>query len=706
MRKHRIRNALAVLIALTLTAQLTVLQIDWHAMARATADALRAPATSANVPAASRSIQAVTADMPRPADRASSSPVGVLDARLGAVIRPADGTSSPTPSPTVTPTVTSTLTTTPTTTQTFTATPTASPTATTTWTVTSTPSATATGTATLSPTITPTLTPVVSYYFAEGYTGQVSTNGKAAFTETLNILNPGSSTAFVTITYYFEGGGTPQTVNRTISPASILRESVNTDVGQDKGVAAVVASPQRIYASRTITRVSGTGVHLDGSNAAGITVPSRTWAFPEGYVGITFQEYIVLFNPGTVASTATLQLAPQAASATGARSTTVTVPAMGRTTVNLRAFYNDPKVKAVAALVSSDQPLVAERVEYFGDGIGSGKAGTIVGSGAPPAGPQFRIPFGSSGGGSPSTGAVKFLAQGDQQYITLLNPPGSGSPVQVTATFADSSGKTLGTPLQVTVASGTRQTILANSVLGTSAVSAFSATISATGSILVEATQYYGGSPNVGSHPGVIVPAAAASISDAFLSELSTQLADGTSVNRQVFLYNPGPSPLQVNATYFGAGATTITTPTLTVTATGTPTSTVTATATATSTVTATATATATAQTVTGTPSPSATGTPTATLTSTPSATATLTLTATVTYTVTPTATATVVPIAYTVPAGGILAVNVNSGAGTTGPTGAEYKIAPGSSGTFVAYSVGTTSDGLFADEDSGVPAF
>jgi hypothetical protein len=40
------------------------------------------------------------------------------------------------------------------------------------------------------------------------------------------------------------------------------------------------------------------------------------------------------------------------------------------------------------------------------------------------------------------------------------------------------------------------------------------------------------------------------------------------------------------------------------------------------------------------------------------------------------------------------------------GALGAEFAIASGSSGSFVAYSVGTTGDGLAATEDSAIPAF
>ncbi|MGH2411017.1 MAG: hypothetical protein ACRDGS_11700, partial [Chloroflexota bacterium] len=143
---------------------------------------------------------------------------------------------------------TSTATATNTAVNTATATPTATTTATATAThtaVPATPSSTATATATPPPG-----SPTTDY-FAEGYTGLAATNGRATFTEVLNILNPSASlTVPITITYYIQGASssTTMTITRTANPHSVLRESVNTDVGNDKIVAAVVTSPRRVYA--------------------------------------------------------------------------------------------------------------------------------------------------------------------------------------------------------------------------------------------------------------------------------------------------------------------------------------------------------------------------------------------------------------------------------------------------------------------------
>ncbi|HKC73005.1 MAG TPA: glycosyltransferase family 39 protein, partial [Chloroflexota bacterium] len=65
-------------------------------------------------------------------------------------------------------------------------------------------------------------------YFAEGYTGRLSTTGRAAVDESLAMHSASPFPATVTITYLFEHGS-PVVVTRTIGPDATLRESVNAD---------------------------------------------------------------------------------------------------------------------------------------------------------------------------------------------------------------------------------------------------------------------------------------------------------------------------------------------------------------------------------------------------------------------------------------------------------------------------------------------
>ena len=403
-------------------------------------------------------------------------------------------------------------------------------------------------TATPSPTSTPVATGPTRAYFAEGYTGQAATNGTASFTEALNIFNPGTVGAQATITYYIQGAQQPLTIARNVVAGSILRESVNSDVGADRIVAAVITSPQRLYITRTITRISPTGARLDGSTTQPTSAPATTWGFPEGYTGVTFQQYLTVLNPGNTQANVTVLLAPQAASARNARTLRLVVPSRSRATANIRALNLDSTVKSVGMLISSDQPIVPERVIYFGEGTGSGKFGSTASSGSTAAAQSFQFGYGTSGGLGAS-GA----AQGDQQYITLLNPTLYGAPVQVTASFIDSLGHSVGNARVVMVAAGTRQTVGVDQALGPTPIGPFSVILNATAPIEAEAAQYYGGSPNLGRHSGVAFLPARISGGSLFLSDLSTLLADGSPMQRTVYLQNPGPAAVAVSATYYGS---------------------------------------------------------------------------------------------------------------------------------------------------------
>jgi hypothetical protein len=435
-------------------------------------------------------------------------------------------------------------------TATATATPTGTAAASATSTVTGTITATPAASVTATPTLPPSLTGPTAAYFAEGYTGTAAVNGRATFTETLNILNPSTRTATVTITYYLQGSTTPLAFTRTISPTTILRESVNTDVGPDKFVAAVVTAPQRVFVTRTITRVAPDGSRLDGSTTLPVSAPGRFWGFPEGYTGVTFQQYLTILNPSSSQANVTITLAPQASSAAGAKTLNLTVPALSRATANIRSLNLDNPAKSIGMVINSDQPIVPERVLYFGDGAGSGKFGSTVSRGMGNATNQFYLAYGSSGGSATSSSGV-VTQVGNQDFITLLNT--SSGAVQVTATFFDQSGRVIRQSQPVTVAPGTRNTIIANNVLGSAPVTLYSAVLRGNGPFMAESAQYFNGSPNVGKHPGVNYPLQPQGNSDVFLSALATQLQDNTTVNSTVFLYNPGSAPLQVTGTYFGA---------------------------------------------------------------------------------------------------------------------------------------------------------
>ena len=177
-----------------------------------------------------------------------------------------------------------------------------------------------------------------------------------------------------------------------------LQEPASADACGDKVVAVGVTSSRHLAVTRTIERVAANGSRLDGSTTLLVGAPARTWAFPEAHTGVTFQEYATFLNPTATEANVTILLAPQAISAAGARHLTLTVPPLSRVTPNIRALNLTSPAKPVAKLVSSDVPLVAERVIYFGEGVGSGKFGSTVSAGIGQGSRDLHIAIGRSGG--------------------------------------------------------------------------------------------------------------------------------------------------------------------------------------------------------------------------------------------------------------------------------------------------------------------
>jgi len=378
-------------------------------------------------------------------------------------------------------------------------------------------------------------------YFAEGYTGRLATNGKANFDETLSILNANPFTATVQIQYLIEGGA-PVLVTRSIAPTSTLRESVNTDVGSDKNVAAVVSSASRVTAERVIRRTGTAGV-LDANSSLGNPSLGKTFYFAEGYTGASFQEYLTLANPGNTTANVTVNFAPQGATGSVTQTLTLQIPPQGRVTRNIRRDTLGIPNKSLGLVVTSDQPIMAERVLYFGDGDGSAKYGSTAKAGIQTVGNQYIFAYGSAGG----TGLAQ--SPGDQSFVTVLNPGTSPVSSTIVAQFYDALGRSIGST-SLAVAPGTRETINANQAVSNTA-SIYATVLTSASPFVAEKPQYFGGSPNAGAHPGVAPTGAPAGVKSAAFPDLNLVDAAGQAEQQTVFLYNPTTAPIAVTGTYY-----------------------------------------------------------------------------------------------------------------------------------------------------------
>lgn len=250
-------------------------------------------------------------------------------------------------------------------------------------------------------------TPTTTAYLAEGYTA-------ADFDEYITLGNPGPTPANVDIEYLIRGGGNVS--QHIVVPANHRSTAVvKSVVGLDKQVSAVVNSDVPILVERPMYFSYGgwTGGHV----TAGVTSPSSTFYFAEGYTGDGFDEYITVANPNSSPANLNFDYLLNSGSPVH---TSFTIGAKTRETFNVRDFVGTGK--EVSTKLTSDLPVVAERPMYFFYGgwgpllgpIGGGHA--AVGVTAPLT--NWLFPEGYTG-------------VGFKEYLTLENPNGSAADVTI-----------------------------------------------------------------------------------------------------------------------------------------------------------------------------------------------------------------------------------------------------------------------------------
>lgn len=366
------------------------------------------------------------------------------------------------------------------------------------------------------------LRPSNQWYFAEGFTGQ---GPNVFFHETLTLLNVQDSAATGTITYQLPDGST-RSVPVSVGPHSVLTEDVNSDIGSNKFVSAVVKATVPIYAERTITRTNAQQKTLDSDVSPGQQSPQSTWYFAEGYSGVTFQPYLTVLNPFSQPVSMTVTLYPLTGSPVAVPTTIVP---FGRYTLNLRGVLPG---QSFSTSVVADQPVVAERVEYWGDGVGSAKFGAGVKPGISSPGTDWYFGYGS-------------IVSGDQSFISVVNP---GSQIaHLTATVFTSTGALTGT-LSLTVGAGQRGTYQMDALLASSIMSPIAVRLHSDVAVVAEEAQYYGGSPNVGSHMGASIEGRQVAASQWTFASGDTSL-----YNENEYIFNPSATATTVTAAFYGA---------------------------------------------------------------------------------------------------------------------------------------------------------
>jgi hypothetical protein len=320
-------------------------------------------------------------------------------------------------------------------------------------------------------------TPSAQWLFAEGVQG-----GSLNFDTYVLLFNQNTSDATVTVKFFGDSGNLLAEVVRTI-PA-LARDNVPTSTVPalaNQAFAIQVDANQPIIAERA---VYWRGL-LEGHATAGATAAARKWGFAEGKQGgflmyqdanatdkRRFNTFFPLYNPGNTDAVITVYFYTEGANTGVTKS--VTVPARSRATV-WPLLYPELANEKFATFFSSTEPIVAERVVYWGLGFTAGHAslGTalpdgfpLVAAPLPPAAPGATLTVtpnrGAPGGGTTveiegvgfghndlgtsvrfgATPAASFEVENDR-LIRAVTPAGATGKVDVTV---ETNGVTVTAP--------------------------------------------------------------------------------------------------------------------------------------------------------------------------------------------------------------------------------------------------------------------
>jgi len=212
------------------------------------------------------------------------------------------------------------------------------------------------------------------------------------------------------------------------------------------------------------------------ASEVGATSPGTNWLFAEGTTRPQFQEYLDLANFGSTAATATVNLEYTNGDV---RTQQVSVPADSFTQFNANTANGSctpspcNPTQSVSAQVTSNQPIVVDRLMYFHNGSISGITEAV---GTPAAQSIYAFAEGYTGG--------QFT-----EYLTLQNPTNNAETVAVTL-FTQSG---LVFEVQVSVAAHSRGGITINNFLNPWATGSVSMVVQVPGNgeIVAERPEYF-----------------------------------------------------------------------------------------------------------------------------------------------------------------------------------------------------------------------
>ncbi|GAC1300255.1 MAG: hypothetical protein NVSMB27_40640 [Ktedonobacteraceae bacterium] len=247
-----------------------------------------------------------------------------------------------------------------------------------------------------------------AFYFADLPTG-------AGYSSYLTILNPGSSTAIVTASYYANG---QKVQSQTQQVLAGTRGTIDPNtIGLPRHVAVIVTSDQPVVVERPdyFNTINGgnAGSVSGGTCIVGSPILANDWLFAEGFTARGFQEYFVIANLDSTAhipADVTIKLEYQDGSNLSFKQT---VNSYSQVFWNVNQF-GKPSQATAAEITSTGANIIVQRVMYFHNILGGTHATAIGGTDV----------IGQVGSASNSaySFAEGFTNTGFNEWLTLLNP--------------------------------------------------------------------------------------------------------------------------------------------------------------------------------------------------------------------------------------------------------------------------------------------
>jgi hypothetical protein len=248
-----------------------------------------------------------------------------------------------------------------------------------------------------------------TWYLAEG-----AANG--FFTTFILLANPGSTPATATVTFLLEPSGT---VTKSYSVPANSRVTIYTNELQDtsggkplngKSFSTTVTSTAPIAVERSMY-FTNSRTWNGGHEAAAVPAPRTNWYVAEGATGTFFTTFLLLANPNTAATTATIRyLLPGGQVVTR----TQALAPQSRTTISVNTVVPNTDVSMD---VSAPLPIIVERAMYW---PGSNWSEAHASAGIAATGTTWGLAEGELGG-----------SRGFQTYILMANPTANAASVRL-----------------------------------------------------------------------------------------------------------------------------------------------------------------------------------------------------------------------------------------------------------------------------------